>query len=171
MIVWINKQIKRFLLHRSIKMALGKENIMLVAVACVGVIGLVALQIAKKSTAENRDKVLVQTQQAQATQSSTAVQKIPGELIRTSEHPEAGKPFRFLMAKYAQGATYELEFADGKRKPFTKEGYVQHTFSKEGLVRVTLFARFDGQEIRLDTLHRIVARKAIKSEVAPIIDY
>lgn len=145
---------------------------MLMAVAGVGIIGLVTLQVVRKGNAENREKILIQAENQQiAAEAAAPVQKIPGELIRTSEHPEAGKPFRFSMAKFGQGATYELEFADGKRKPFNKDGYVQHTFQKEGRVQVTLFARYEGQEIRLDTLHRVVARRAIKSEVAPIIDY
>lgn len=147
---------------------------MLIVVAGIGVTGLAVLQFSKKSVSENRDKILIQMESKNQNTDPNAtetVQKVPGQLIRTSEHPEAGRPFRFTMTKFGQGATYELEFQGGLRKAFNKDGFVQHTFQKEGPVMVTLFARFEGQEIRLDTLTRIVARRAIKSEIAPIIDY
>jgi hypothetical protein len=151
----------------------NREMLLLTIVAIVGLAGLAVLQFARKGPSNNTEKNIVQADnQSVHTTAQTAapIQQVPGELLRTSEHPEAGKPFRFKMAKFAQGATYELQFADGSRKQF-KNGEVNHTFPKSGPVVVTLYARFEGQEVRLDTLHRIVARRAEKIEVAPIIDY
>ncbi|MCC7245081.1 MAG: hypothetical protein IT269_05355 [Saprospiraceae bacterium] len=152
----------------------NRETILLVIVAAVGLLGLIALQLVRKGPADNANKTLVQTDaQSQMVdqQAVKAVQRVPGELIRTSEHPEAGKPFKFRMAKHAQGAVYELEFSGGKRKAFDDKGELTHTFYQPGHVMVTLYARFEGEEARLDTLNRIVARRAEKIEVAPIIDY
>ena len=153
--------------------SMTRETILLVAVAIFGVVGLVALQVARKSPVNTVDKTLIQAEGQQENQSANAqkaIQSVPGELIRTSEDPESGKPFKFKMTKFAQGAVYELGFQDGTRKKFVN-GLVSHTFHKSGDIYVTLYARFEGQEVKLDTLHKVVAKAARIDEVAPAIDY
>ncbi|MCW5925008.1 MAG: hypothetical protein KIS77_21990 [Saprospiraceae bacterium] len=157
----------------------NRETLLLVVIALFGIAGLVALQFSRKDpTRRSGDKSLVQAEN-QATDidpnASAPIQKIPGELLHTSEHPEAGRPFKFYMVKYSQGPEYELDFGDGSpRKPFV-DGTVQHIFKKHGPCIVTLYARYEGQEVALDTLRRIVAR--VKEEVLvgpkgkPVIDY
>ena len=153
----------------------NRETTLLIIVALFGLAGLVALQFSRKEpTARTGDKSLVQAEN-QATnldpQASAPFQKIPGELLRPSEYPEAGRPFKFYMVKYSQGPEYTLDFGDDtQRKPFVN-GAVQHTFRKHGPCVVTLYARFEGQEVALDTLRKIVARVKEDAPIAPIIDY
>jgi hypothetical protein len=153
----------------------NRETVLLIIVAVFGLGGLAALQFARRSPANQAaDKALVQADNQKNTadpQASALIQKIPGELLRTSEYPEQGRPFRFLMSKFSQGATYELDLGDGTpRKPFVN-GAVQHTFKQSGPCCVTLFARYEGQEVQLDTLCKIVAHRKLDEVVAPIIDY
>lgn len=153
----------------------NKETILLIIVALFGVAGLVALQLSRRNTVNRAgNRAVVQVENAENTnnpESSAPIQKIPGELLRTSEYPEAGKPFRFYMSKYSQGPEYELDFGDGSPRKKFVDGSVQHVFKKHGPCVVTLYARYEGQEITLDTLRKIVARVKIDAPVAPIIDY
>lgn len=140
----------------------NRETTLLIIVALFGIAGLVALQFSRKDPARRSgDKSLVQAENQANTadaQASTPIQKIPGELLRTSEYPEAGRPFKFYMVKYSQGPEYSLDFGDGTpRKPFV-DGSVQHTFKSHGPCVVTLYARYEGQEVALDTLRKVVAR-------------
>ncbi len=153
----------------------NKETVLLIIVALFGVAGLLALQFSRK-TAVNRaeDRAVVQVENAENTnnpEASAPIQRIPGELLRTSEYPEAGKPFRFFMSKYSQGPEYELDFGDGSPRKKFVDGAVQHVFKNHGPCVVTLYARYEGQEVALDTLQKIVARRKVDSPVAPIIDY
>ncbi len=164
-------------MNENLKSGKGKnrETTLLIIVALFGLAGLAGLHFAHKDpAARSGNKSLVQAEN-QATntdpQASAPIQKIPGELLRTSEYPEAGRPFKFFMVKYSQGPDYSLDFGDGSpRKPFVN-GSVQHTFKKHGPCVVTLYARYDGQEIALDTLRKVVARVKEDSPIAPIIDY
>ena len=158
------------------KTAKGKkrETTLLIIVAAVGVIGLLALQLSRKDPiSRSGDKSLVQAENQNTTadpQASAPIQKIPGELLRTNHYPEAGQPFKFYMIKYSQGPVYELDFGDGSpRKPFVN-GVVEHTFTKQKKCFVTLYARYEGEEIVLDTLSKIIAHKKHVEEIAPIID-
>ena len=153
----------------------NRETILLIIVALFGVAGLVALQFSRKDPARRSgDKSLVQAEnQANNSdaQTSAPIQRIPGELLRTSEYPEAGRPFKFFMVKSSQGPEYTLDFGDGSpRKPFLN-GSVQHTFKKHGPCMVTLYASYEGQEVRLDTLQKVVARVKTEAPVAPIVDF
>lgn len=153
---------------------IARETVLLIGVAAVGLIGLLVLQFARKDASQPKEKSLVQAesqQQSTDAQTSAPLQRIPGELLRTSEYPEAGKPFKFYMIKSSTGPKYELDFGDGSaRKPFV-DGVVSHTFKKHGPCMVTLYASYEGQEVRLDTLRKVVARVKIDAPVAPIIDY
>lgn len=151
-----------------------RETALLIGLAVVGLVGLLALQFARKDAVQSKEKSLIQAEMQQKStdaQTSAPLQRIPGELLRTSEYPEAGKPFKFYMIKSSTGPRYELDFGDGStRKPFV-EGVVSHTFKRHGPCMVTLYASYEGQEVRLDTLQKIVARVKIDAPVAPIIDY
>lgn len=153
----------------------NRETVLLIVVAVFGVTGLLALQLSRKDpAARSGDKSLVQADNASANadpQAAAPFQKISGELLRTSEYPEAGKPFKFYMVKYSQGPTYELDLGDGSpRLPFVN-GEVQYTFVKQKKCFVTLYARYEGQEVALDTLSKIVAHKRQVSPLGKIIDY
>lgn len=151
-----------------------RETALLIGVAVVGLVGLLVLQFARKDASQPKEKTMVQAetqQQSSDAQTSAPLQRIPGELLRTSEYPEAGKPFKFYMIKSSTGPRYELEFGDGSpRKPFVN-GVVSHTFKKHGPCVVTLYATYEGEEVRLDTLKKIVANVKVEAPVAPIIDY
>ena len=67
---------------------------MLIIVALFGVAGLLALQFSRKNKVNRAgDRAVVQVENAENTnnpEASAPIQKIPGELLRTSEYPEAG---------------------------------------------------------------------------------
>ncbi|MCB0526895.1 MAG: hypothetical protein KDC61_12965 [Saprospiraceae bacterium] len=153
----------------------NRETILLVIVALFGLAGLIALQVSRKNATGGRteDRAVVQVENAEGDnpEASAPIQKIPGELLRTSEYPEAGKPFRFFMSKYSQGPEYELDFGDGSPRKKFVDGAVQHTFRKHGPCVVTLYARYEGQEVALDTLRKIVARVKEDAPIAPILDF
>ncbi|HOY08374.1 MAG TPA: hypothetical protein PLO67_23360 [Saprospiraceae bacterium] len=151
-----------------------RETILLIGMAVIGLAGLVALQLARKDATQPKEKSLVQAENQQHSsdaQTSAPLQRIPGELLRTSEYPEAGKPFKFYMIKSSNGPKYELDFGDGSARKSFVNGVVSHTFRQHGPCMVTLYATYEGEEVRLDTLQKIVARVKIDAPVAPIIDY
>jgi PKD repeat protein len=92
-------------------------------------------------------------------------------LLRTSEYPEAGRPFKFFMSKSSQGPEYALDFGDGSPKKVFKNGYVTHTFKKSGPCIVTLYASYEGQQVQLDTMRKIVARVKENAALGPVVDY
>ena len=151
-----------------------RETALLIGMAVIGLAGLIALQLARKNATQPKEKSLVQAenkQQSTDAQTSAPLQRIPGELLRTSEYPEAGKPFKFFMIKSSNGPTYELDFGDGSPRKTFVDGAVTHTFKHHGPCMVTLYATYEGEEVRLDTLQKVVASVKIEAPVAPIIDY
>ena len=74
------------------------------------------------------------------------------------------------MIKSSQGPEYALDFGDGSPKKVFKDGYVTHIFKKSGPCVVTLYASFEGQEVQLDTMRKIVARVKQDAPVGPVID-
>lgn len=155
--------------------AKNRETILLVVVAVVGLAGLAILQFSRKSPANrSADRALIQAQNRNDgadAQALAPIQKIPGELLRTSEDPEQDRPFRFLMSKYSQGAIYELDMGDGSPRKAFADGAVVHTFRRTGDYYITLYARYEGQEVKLDTLHKVVAHRKVDAVPAPIIDF
>ncbi|MBL7826218.1 MAG: hypothetical protein JNJ57_06265 [Saprospiraceae bacterium] len=153
---------------------MNRETILLIAVALVGLTGLAFLQFAGKNKVKSDQKSLLQAegqQQKIDAQASAPIQRIPGELLRTSEYPEAGRPFKFFMSKSSQGPVYSLDFGDGgKRKEF-KDGYVTHIFNRPGPCVVTLFAEYEGQLVQLDTMRKVVAKEKIVVPVGPAVDF
>ena len=152
----------------------NRETILLIIVAVVGLAGLTALQFAKKGNARSDQKSLLQAEGQQNNvdaQASAPIQRIPGELLRTSEYPEAGRPFKFFMSKSSQGPEYSLDMGDGSARKVFKDGFVTHTFKKSGPCVVTLFASYEGQQVQLDTMRKVVARVKMDAPVGPVVDY
>lgn len=154
----------------------NREMILLIVVAFIGTAGLLVLQFARKTpTSRTDERSLVQSGQKEANPAavSAPIQTIPGNLIsRNEEYPEVGQPFVFRMANFSQGATYELDMGDGSgRKTFTN-GALRYTYQRSGEFQVTLYAKFEGQEVKLQTVTKkvVVSRKPERVEVVPIID-
>lgn len=153
----------------------NREVILLVLVALIGVAGLLALQFGRKNTDSRSDERSMVQSGAQNTTPeavSAPIQKITGELVtRNEEYPEVGQPFVFRMTNFAQGATYELDPGDGSgRRAFT-DGELKYVYQKTGEFQVSLFARFEGQEVKLQTIKKEVKvqRKTQKSAISDII--
>lgn len=151
------------------KKGVNRETVLLIALAAVGLVGLLVLQFARKSPARNAaDKTLVQNQgqEAQAdAQATQSIQKIEGELWRTTdEYVEAGKPFKFKLKKFSPGAVYELELSNGLRRPFV-DGSLSYTFNKGQEVTVALYAQYEGRTIKLDSMRVLVAAHKPQKEV------
>lgn len=139
----------------------NREVILLVLVALIGAAGLLALQFSRKTPAARSDeRTMVQSGSQNNAADATAsapIQHIPGNLVtRNEEYPEVGQPFVFRMANFAQGAVYELDLGDGSgRKTFTN-GKLEYVYKKLGEYEVTLYARYEGQEVKLQTIKKEV---------------
>ncbi len=154
----------------------NRETAILIVVAVLGLAGLGALQVARNAQRRTNERVLLQTGSTQGTTAVVApdapkLQKIPGNLLRVNEQPEAGRPFLFEMANFAKGATYELDLGDGNRKAFGENGVLRHTYRKPGAYQVTLWAKYEDQEEMVQTVTKQVAQAVQNEEIAPIIDY
>ena len=151
-----------------------RENILLILVALVGVAGLLVLQFARKSPSaglDDKSQVQISGTQAEDPNAGKPIQKVPGNLVRENEQPEALKPFLFEMTNFAKGATYELDPGDGSGRKAFADGILKHTYYKHGAFEVTLYALYEGQEVKLQTVTKRVAPAAKKEEVAPAIDF
>lgn len=155
----------------------NREVILLALVALIGVAGLLALQFGRKNTNSRSDERSMVQSGAQNNAAPEAVsapiQKITGELVtRNEEYPEVGQPFVFRMTNFAQGATYELDPGDGSgRRAFT-DGELKYVYQKTGEFQVSLYARFEGQEVKLQTIKKEVKvqRKTQKPAISDIIE-
>ena len=153
-----------------------KESLLLIIVALVGLGGILILQFSRRDgLSDTADRALVQgagqsEEETQQDETTATIQRIPGNLIRENEQPEAGRPFIFEMANYSKGAEYILDLGDGSRKTF-EEGIIRHTYYDPGAYTVTLFARYEGQEIELQKVTKQVANEVVDSEITPIIDF
>ncbi len=154
----------------------NRETSILIVVAVLGLLGLGALQVARNAQRRTNERVLLQTGTAQGTAPAAApdapkLQKIPGNLLRVNEQPEAGRPFLFEMDNVAKGAVYELDLGDGNRKTFDANGVLRHTYRKPGAYQVTLWAKYEDQVEQVQTITKQVAQAVQEEVVAPIIDY
>ncbi len=154
---------------------LNRETILLVVVAVFGLAGLAVLQFAQKGPADAADKALVQAEsQKVSTDAQTAApfQKITGKLLDTDKLPEAGQPFKFFLIESTTGPTYELDLGDGKpRRPFVN-GEVSCIFPQQKSFPVTLYARYEGQEVMLQRIDQLVlAHKKKTNPVGEVVDY
>jgi hypothetical protein len=153
-----------------------RETILLILVAVFGASGLLVLQLTKKDpVTRSEDRSMVQSilnNTNTPAGSGDAIQKIPGNLIRENEQPEAGRPFLFEMANFSQGAVYELELGDGARKAFDNKGKLQHTYAKPGAYNVSLYAKYEGEEVKLQTVQKVVAQTVqVEKKITPVIDF
>ncbi|MFN0174017.1 MAG: hypothetical protein ACKVU0_05160 [Saprospiraceae bacterium] len=154
---------------------LNRETILLVVVAVFGLAGLAVLQFAQKGPSDSDDKALVQTESQQVssdTQTAAPFQKITGKLLETDKLPEAGQPFKFYLIESTTGPSYELDLGDGKpRRPFVN-GEVNCIFPEQKSFPVTLYARYEGQEVVLQKINQLVlAHKKKTNPVGNVVDY
>ena len=93
--------------------------------------------------------------------------------FETDPLPEAGIPFTFLLFEYTPGAIYELDPGDGTRRVFNNDRplpKIPYTYERAGSYQVTLYARYEGQLLRLQTAAVVVANKANVPVTPPVID-
>ncbi len=155
----------------------NREVILLVAVALIGASGLLVLQLARTSPETHTDeRSMVQSgaQKPVATGANSApIQKIPGNLVvRDEEYPEVGQPFEFRMTNFSQGAIYELDPGDGSPRQVFQNGLLKYTYKKKGEFQITLYAKYEGDEVKLQTIKKgvKVPPKPEKVEISPFID-
>lgn len=155
----------------------NREVILLVLVALIGAAGLLALQFARKNPASRSDERSMVQSGAQNNAApgavSAPIQQITGKLVtRDEEYPEVGQPFIFRMTNFAQGATYELDMGDGSGRKAFSNGELQYVYQKTGEFQVTLYARYEGQEAKLQTITKRVKvqRKTQKPAISDIIE-
>jgi hypothetical protein len=154
---------------------INRETILLVVVAVFGLAGLAVLQFAKKGPSDADEKALVQTESQQVStdaQTSAKFQKITGKIMATDKLPEAGQPFKFYLIESSTGPVYELDLGDGKpRRPFVN-GEVNCIFPAQKSFPVTLYARYEGQEVMLQRIDQLVlAHKKKTNPVGTVVDY
>ncbi|HMX40570.1 MAG TPA: hypothetical protein PK971_16305 [Saprospiraceae bacterium] len=148
----------------------NRETILLAAVAILGLVGIVALQVARKRpSARSADRAVVQAQNESTAdaQASAKYQRVTGRLMhRDIQWIEVGQPFTFYMDQPVQGAIYELDLGDGSPRKLFKDNKVQHVFQKNiKQCRIVLFAKYNGEEVALDTLTYPVQKRAEKIHV------
>lgn len=153
----------------------NRETILLVVVAVFGLAGLAALQFMQKGPSDAADKALVQAESKQVSSDAQTIapfQKITGKLLATDKLPEAGQPFKFYLIESTTGPTYELDLGDGKpRRPFVN-GEVDCVFPEQKSFPVTLYARYEGQEVVLQKIDQLVlAHKKKTNPVGTVVDY
>lgn len=154
---------------------LNRETILLIIVAAIGVAGLAILQFAQKGPSETGNKAIVQAENRQVSndaQTAAPFQKITGKLLETDKLPEAGQPFKFFLVESTEGPVYELDLGDGKpRRPFVN-GVVDCIFPEQKTFPVTLYARYEGQEVVLQRIDKLVlAHKKRTNVVGTVVDY
>ncbi len=154
---------------------LNRETILLIVVAVFGLAGLIVLQFAQKGPSDADNKALVQAESQQVSsdaQTAAPFQKITGKLLATDKLPEAGQPFKFFLIESSQGPIYELDLGDGKaRRPFVN-GVVDCIFPEQKSFPVTLYARYDGDEVVLQRIEQLVlAHKKKTNKIGTVVDY
>jgi hypothetical protein len=156
-----------------------KEAIVLLAVAVIGVGGLLLLQkIRTGGGLFNEDRTLVQQQGTDGNASQAAqsnLQAIPGDLLRVNEDPEAGKPFLFELGDFSAGAVYELDPGDGGARRAFEQGKLTYTYQSDGDFTVRIYARYQGTEALIRTVVKNVTQRKVEKLVnqrsgKPIID-
>lgn len=154
---------------------ISRETLLLTLLAVAGIGGLIALQLAQRSPSNAEKKALVQTESQQKSideQTSTKFQKITGRLLATDKLPEAGQPFKFYLIESTIGPEYELDLGDGRpRRPFVN-GEVECVFPEQKSFPVTLYARYEEQEVVLQRIEQLVlAHKKKTNVLGTVVDY
>jgi hypothetical protein len=154
----------------------NRETILLIAVAVFGLGGLAILQFGRKGpAARTEDRAVLQAQNENTAEAQAAAkyQTVTGTLMRTNIFwIEVGQPFVFEMTQPVQGAIYELDMGDGSPRKVFENSKVRHVYEKK-IKRcvVTLFAKYNGEEVALDTLIRAVQKRPKKEKIADGIDF
>lgn len=148
----------------------NRETILLAIVAVVGLAGIVALQLARRRPAARiAERAVVQAQNESTAdgQAAAKYQRVTGRLMhRDIKWIEVGQPFAFYMDQPVQGAVYELDLGDGSPRKTFKDNKVQHVFSQNiKRCQIVLFAKYNGEEVALDTLVYPVQKRAEKIHV------
>lgn len=159
----------------STSKGINRETMLLIVVAVFGLAGLAALQFAQKGPSDSESKALVQAESQQISsdaQTSAQFQKVTGKIMDTDKLPEAGQPFKFYLIESSNGPIYELDLGDGKpRRPFVN-GVVDCIFPEQKSFPVTLYARYEGQEVMLQRINQLVlAHKKKTNPVGTVVDY
>ncbi|MDO8367615.1 MAG: hypothetical protein Q7T20_12510 [Saprospiraceae bacterium] len=154
---------------------INRETILLIVVAVFGLAGLAVLQFAQKGPSESEEKALVQAENQQVSsdaQTSAKFQTITGKIMDTDKLPEAGQTFKFFLIESTIGPVYELDLGDGKpRRPFVN-GVVECIFPEQKSFPVTLYARYENQEVVLQKINQLVlAHKKKTNPVGEVVDY
>jgi len=154
----------------------NRETVLLIAVAVFGLAGLAVLQLARKRpAARTEDRAVVQTQNESTADAQAAAkyQRVTGRLThRDIEWIEVGQPFTFYMDQPVQGAVYELDLGDGSPRKVFQNNQLKHVFSKDiKNCRIVLYAKYNGEEVALDTISKVVQKRAKKiHEAVDIIE-
>lgn len=159
-----------------------KEALVLGAVVLIGVIGLLALQLMRRSTtATTNERAVVQapaTQSGATTdgQPQSTIQTIPGNLLDWNKQPEKDKPFTYRLGDFQPGAVYSLDPGDGSPRKVFDNGQLVHTYHGWGDFHVTLYASYQGQEVKLQTVTKNIAKELDtqatgKRTKKPLVDY
>ncbi len=154
---------------------ISRETILLVALALFGLGGLAFLQFGRKAPAsrtENTSIVQTQTEVTSDAQTAAKYQAITGQILGNTERPEAGKPFYFELKMNVKGPSYELDFGDGSKRIPVENGRVKHVFQfGKKTYKVILYAKYDGEEVALDTLEQYMYPATKKDIKADVVDY
>ncbi len=152
----------------------NRETWLLVLLVMFGAVGLGVLQFARKSPGgRTEDRALVQAKGTEGVvdpEATRKIQSIPGNLLHIHKRPELGQPYRVVMENFGKGTVYDLEYGKGLRKTFVSQE-LWFTFPDTGRYVLKLFAKYEGQEVQLDTLQRVVSRRPKVSKVLPTVDY
>ncbi len=134
---------------------------MLLTIIAIGIAGLVGLQLAQRTPSARTDERTMVQSAAQKNEApaplASPIQRITGDLVnRDEEYPEVGQPFTFQLTNYSQGAIFELDPGDGSPRQVFKDGRLRYTYKKAGNYQISLWARFEGEEVKLKTISKKV---------------
>ncbi len=158
--------------------ALGskRELFLLVSVVLIGVGGLAALQLAqRRPSSRSDDRTMVQSA-AQKNEApaplSAPIQYIRGDLVnRNEEYPEVGQPFVFRLTNYSQGVIFELDPGDGSPRQTFRDGQLRYTYKKAGNYQISLWAKYEGEEVKLKTISKKVKVPPATNRVKLDVDW
>ncbi len=138
-----------------------QEMILLAALIAVGLGGLIALQWAQQAPAKLSEERSVVQSAAQKSESpqpeAPPVQRVRGDLVdRDEEYPEVGQPFTFRLTNCSPGAIFELDPGDGSPRQVFRNGQLRYTYKRAGSYQISLWAKFEGEEVKLKTITKKV---------------
>jgi hypothetical protein len=154
-----------------------RETILLVLLIVIGTAGLVVLQLAQRSPVRNEERTMVQSaaQKNEAPSALSApIQRITGDIVnRDEEYPEVGQPFTFRLTNCSKGAVFELDPGDGSPRQVFRDGRLRYTYKKAGNYQISLWAKYEGEEVKLKTItKKVKVPPAVRREqVGEVVDF